>query len=67
MICIFGSTWSDYFKPKYFDPEKMLKKEDNELKIKNVCIGDNFTIIQDNDNYVFCWRSDYLKEIKNSK
>lgn len=62
---VWGSgIWGDYWQPKYFEPKKMLRKDDDDIRIKSVEIGGNFTVIQDNENDVYCWGSDYFKEVK---
>jgi alpha-tubulin suppressor-like RCC1 family protein len=54
--------------PKKIDLAKLLQLDDDEhIKVSEVAVGGNFTVIKDTDGTVYSWGAEYCKEISMSR
>ena len=61
-----SDIFGDFDEPKLINLAVLLQGPDTEdaIKIKKVCVGGSFTLIQDVELNVYCWGSEYFKEVK---
>ena len=61
-----SDVFGDFEEPRHIDLAKLIKK-DEPIDVKKVCLGGSFTLIQDLDLNIYCWGSEYFKEVKINK
>ena len=58
-----SDVFGDFEEPKQIDLTQTLQA-DEPIEVKKVCIGGSFILIQDLNLNIYCWGSEYFKEVK---
>ena len=61
-----SDVFGDFEEPRHIDLAKLIQR-DEPIDIKKVCLGGSFTLIQDLELNIYCWGSEYFKEVKTNK
>jgi len=61
-----SDVFGDFEEPRHIDLAKLIQR-DEPIDVKKVCLGGSFTLIQDLELNIYCWGSEYFKEVKTNK
>ena len=64
-----SDVFGDFDEPKLINLATLMRGPETEdiIKVKKVCVGGSFSLIQDLKLNVYCWGSEYFKEVKVNK